>query len=128
MTIGANPPKTRPVPRTPSIARRPANLARLAITLFALFAFTLQSFVTQVHVHGTPVATTQSVKTSKGAPEPANCPICQEMLHAGQYVMPSAANFLPLSLVSVAVSTTTGIAAVAQSPSHSWNSRGPPRV
>lgn len=114
--------------RTPSIARRPANLARFAVTLFALFAFSLQSFVMQVHVHGGTVAAAQTAKTSKPAPEPANCPICQEILHAGHYVMPSAAGWLPLSQFSAIVSIWTGSAVLSQSSSHSWNSRAPPRL
>ena len=114
--------------------------ARLAITLFALLAFTLQTYVTQTHIHGatrinSAAATLAFDKNAahKQQPDkfppgsdPANCPLCQEILHYGTYVTPAAASLLlPSFTVSVA-SIVIDIAAITQAYSHSWKSRAPP--
>lgn len=119
---------------------RQCNSARLAITLFALLAFTLQSYVTQTHIHGaarinSAAATLAFDKNAvhKQQPgkfppgdDPANCPICQEILHTGTYVTPSvAALLLPSVAVSIAV-IVVDIKTIAQASSHSWKSRAPP--
>ena len=116
------------------------NAARLAITLVALFAFTLQSYVTQVHIHKlTPgnIAATQfeSGKTSFGnqkqgklpaRDDPANCPICQEILLAGHYVTPSPVAWTPLSVETFTIPIAIVVSTIAQAYSHSWKSRAPP--
>jgi hypothetical protein len=116
------------------------NGARLAITLFALFAFTLQTYVTQTHIHGmarinSAAATLAFDKNAahKQQPgkfppgdDPANCPICQEILHTGLFVTPSAAALLlPTVAVSIAA-IVVDIKTIVQAPSHSWKSRAPP--
>jgi hypothetical protein len=120
--------------------RRPArtspirSAARLALTLVALFAFTVQSVVTQIHVHGTAVGDTASVASGKVQPgklppggDQSNCPICQAIVHAGAFTAPVTA-ILPLpAFASFAVTASVRIAYVAQASSHSWNSRAPPR-
>ena len=114
--------------------------ARLAITLFALLAFTIQSYVTQVHIHGTAriggatlaldKSATQQQSPGKAPPgdDPANCPICQQILHAGSFVAPSAAAFVPLTLTASIVAIVIEIATLAQAYSHSWRSRAPPQI
>jgi hypothetical protein len=58
--------------------------------------------------------------------DPANCPICQEILHAGQFVAPGApALALPVAAISIAV-LVVDIAAPPQRASHAWQSRAPP--
>jgi len=111
--------------------------ARLAITLFALLAFTLQTYVTQTHIHAAAINTASTTfdkgATQKQQPDkfpqgndPANCPICQEILHTGQFVTPSAtALLLPTLTVSI-VAIVVDIKTIAQAPSHSWKSRAPP--
>jgi hypothetical protein len=106
---------------------------RLAITLFALLAFALQGYVTQTHIH-----LTRAMSASLSVPaehekypskdDPSNCPICQEILHAGAFVTPSA---VPLVLPSFAVSiiaTIVEIPVAARTLSHNWQGRAPPRA
>ena len=114
--------------------------ARLAITLFALLAFTLQTYVTQTHIHGIARVSTvtatlafdknavQKQQPDKFPPanDPANCPICQEILHTGYYVTPSVA-VLPLPAVAVSIAPTViDIMTIVAAHSHSWKSRAPP--
>ncbi|HWA88813.1 MAG TPA: hypothetical protein VG889_02180 [Rhizomicrobium sp.] len=111
--------------RVPSTTRSPAKLARLWLTLFALFAFTLQAYATQSHVHAAAITKQLPGKLSD---DQANCPLCQATLHAGTYVTPSAASFVPPVLVLCGVFVATRIAATVQSAPHGWNSRAPPQT
>ena len=120
--------------RSPRTVPKIRNGARLAITLVALLAFALQTLVLQTHIHGVPLAGTAGVTLSveKGqqpAPpvnDPANCPICQEMLHAGAFVAPGAATLQIATLASVIDFVFVEIFATAQTRSHGWKSRAPP--
>ncbi len=111
------------------------GVARLAITLFALLAFLLQSYVTQIHIHGATWNTTAALdagKTQQPAKIPAgndqnNCPICQSIAHAGQFVTPSAIAIAIPALAAFHVAVDKDTATVARSTSHSWKSRAPPR-
>ena len=108
--------------------------ARLAITLVALLAFALQTLVLQTHIHGTPLTAGVSLSVEKGqqpdkfAPsdDPANCPICQEMLHAGAFVAPGAATLQLTTLVAVIDFVFVEIFATTQTYAHGWKSRAPP--
>jgi len=110
---------------------------RLAITFFALFAFAVQSYVTQVHIHGAPhVAAGYALDKDVGqkpdkfppSDDPANCPICQEILHAGHYVTPSAA-ILPLPVAApFTIARIVEVVTIAAIYSHGWKSRAPPLV
>ena len=110
------------------------SAARFALTLVALFAFTVQSVVTQIHVHGAAAGDTVSVALGKTQPgklppggDPSNCPICQAVMHAGNFTAPVVA-VLPLpAFASFAITASVSVAATAQTSSHSWNSRAPPR-
>jgi hypothetical protein len=110
-------------------------VARLAITLFALLAFSLQSYVTQIHIHGTtwnPAATLDTGKTQQPGKIPArndqnSCPLCQVIAHAGQFVTPSAVAIALPALVAFHVVADKDTATVTHSFSHSWKSRAPPR-
>jgi len=122
--------------------RRRNSSARVAVTLFALLVFAFQTYVVQTHIHLSPQAI-GSVTVGAKAPaldaqkqqpdkfpardDPANCPICQELLHSGQFVTPSAvATLLPSLLVSV-IAIVIHIAVAPEATSHTWQSRGPPR-
>lgn len=113
--------------------------------LAALMAFTLvvQGVVTQSHFHNPGhelEAAGMVVKaTSNGltlpAPlklpindNPANCPICQQLIHAGQFVAPAwlAPLLLIITLSSVEIETDTRSA--FDTVSHSWLGRGPPQA
>ena len=113
---------------------------RLAITFLALLAFTFQTLVVQTHIHGAArvgAASTQlaldgtashdqSPDKFPPSDDPANCPICQELLHAGAFVTPTAAA-LQISTVVMSVDiVVVEIAAIERTFSHSWKSRAPP--
>ena len=113
-----------------AIAKRSA--ASRLVTLFALLVFALQGYLVQVHVHG---GVTAPQPTHVTAPshnpvdpyDPASCPLCQEMLHAGVFVMPSMVS-LPLQLDWIVFLTSSVIPRpVATERTVSWQSRAPPR-
>jgi hypothetical protein len=119
---------------------------RSVVVLVALTAFALQSYVTQTHIHMTAAAQSSqsapkmAAKDAKSDPgttprdrypsnqDPANCPLCQEILHAGHYVAPSAvAFFLPSQ--SLSIIPLLAAAPVSLAPAgYSWQSRAPPRA
>jgi len=102
-----------------------------------LLTFALQSYVTQTHIHLAPgsfasyselgAAKKQLPDKFPAQDDPANCPICQEILHSGQFVTPSAASALLPSLSVSIIAIVTQIVAVPKTASHTWQSRGPPR-
>ena len=122
--------------RSPLTLPRVRNGARLAITLVALLAFALQTLVLQTHIHGTPLAGTAGVTLAveKGqqpdklppANDPANCPICQELLHAGAFVAPTAVAFQVATIATVIDFVFAQIFATTQTYAHGWKSRAPP--
>lgn len=124
------------VARSPRTLLKVRNGARLAITLVALLAFALQTLVLQTHIHGVPLGGTAGVTLAveKGqqpdklppANDPANCPICQEMLHAGAFVAPGVATLHIATLASVIDFVFAQIFAATQTRSHGWKSRAPP--
>jgi hypothetical protein len=101
------------------------RVAALPAILFFAFAFLFQGFAVQTHIH-TPAAApaTHSGKTLPG--DPAKCPLCQEFLLSGSFVMPAAA---ALPVPAAAVFTAVRLAAaqrIRRFPSHSWHGRAPP--
>jgi hypothetical protein len=128
--------------------RRTPDLARRALLLFALTAFALQGYVTQTHIHFAPgsfgamlsdtgkiVPVAQSAEKDGTLPrdkwpandDPANCPICQEMIHSGAFVTPTvAALALPTEVFSV-IAIVIDVPQFTSAVSHSWRGRGPPR-
>lgn len=82
--------------KTSAVRRRGAGWH--AIALFVVLAFALQSFVTQTHIHAnakTPAETCVSkciVHTPlRHSPfsNPADCPFCQAIMHAGSFFAPA---------------------------------------
>jgi hypothetical protein len=101
-----------------------------------LCTFTLQSFITQTHIHGTvfPVGSIQIAKATEHAPaqapsdrEPASCPFCQAVASAGAFFTPAAPIlFLPIHWAeAVAVSIATRVE--LHISTHNWHSRAPPQ-
>ncbi len=113
---------------------------RFIVALLTLLAFTSQSIVTQTHIHGaghlasaaTPTVTGHAAHSSlpdKAPPadDQSNCQICQGLAHAGSYVTPSAAA-VTVSAVAMTFSIlVTDTVWIAQTHSHAWQSRAPPR-
>lgn len=124
-------------PLTASLRAPRFHAARLALIVFTLFAFALQTFVVQTHIHGSTSAgavigksAVQERQPSKLPPggDPANCPICQELLHAGAYVTPAAATWQPVAIATFIEVVVFEARSIRQIHSHGWNSRAPPRI
>jgi hypothetical protein len=135
----------------PGISRlRRVSSWRQVLPMLMLVAFALQSYVTQTHIHfaghvvtggfafpgedsKAPNAAALGAAQDKGdhdkypsGDDPANCPICQEILYAGHYVAPSA---IAVLLPTLAVQTIARVEAALpfiSSVSHIWQVRGPP--
>jgi hypothetical protein len=104
---------------------------RLLVTLFALFAFSLQTYIGQIHIHLGPDAGIGQKHAPDKFPangDPANCPICQEVLHHGQFVTPSSAALLPPMFTVSIVSIVAPVTVIARVVSHGWRSRAPPKA
>ncbi len=121
------------VPGQGMTAEKPL-FARLTMLVLAL-VFAVQSFAVQTHIHGQPVtalAHVTHVSTPTGpAPQdpydPANCPLCQEMLHAGVAVVPVVADFLVILNAVAFAPAFILLPHAATERQHSWQSRAPPR-
>lgn len=127
------------------------RLPHLFAALFGLLAVALQSFVVQTHIHvQQPAFRTQAISLitlaassmagvelalgQDGLPadnypvnrDPANCPLCKELTHSGQYV--SSASVLATLPFSVTVNFIVfrEIAPSLFAASHTWRGRAPP--
>ena len=128
-------------------------LSHWPIACLALLALLIQSFVVQTHIHipqgagrsaslslvtlaGTFVAgpAAQTAENPAAVPrdkypineDPSNCPLCQEVLHGGRFIAPSAAIVAPplsVGLIFIAVSES---ATFLSAGTHFWHSRAPP--
>jgi hypothetical protein len=109
-----------------------------AIGWVVLFAFTLQSFITQTHIHGVfSGGNTEAAKVrASGSPHgkapkqnsSAGCPFCQAITHAGVFAAPSSPNLvLPIRLAELGTPLFLA-AAIGIAPSLPWHSRAPPHV
>ena len=118
------------------------------VGLLGLLAVALQSFVVQTHIHVQQPAVraqalglttlaasvSDSVSSQAGAPvdnypihrDPANCPLCKELTHSGQYV--SSASVLATLPYPVTVNFIVfrEIAPSLFAASHTWRGRAPP--
>lgn len=116
------------------IAMTGKPVASRLVTLFALLVFALQGYLVQTHIHPVPAMALRIVHSSAPAGsgpvdpyDPASCPLCQEILHAGAFVAPVIAS-LPLQLdwiVSLAATVLPNPSTIQQSLN--WQSRAPPR-
>jgi hypothetical protein len=117
---------------TPRVLSWPAP-ARRWITALALLAFCLQSLALQTHVHQPLQPTLAKIQTGSAPSAPLKldpmdqCRLCQELVHAGTFITPSAAvsaaslNFVATSFVIPLVLASDPATAFA------WQSRAPPR-
>ncbi|HEY3637002.1 MAG TPA: hypothetical protein VGK90_02535 [Rhizomicrobium sp.] len=108
------------------------------VTWVVLLAFTLQSFVTQTHIHWTPQASaaTTVAKLVQNPVSPIKspfekdtsaCPFCQAIVHAGAFFA-SGAPLLVLPAAWTDYVIPLLIAPMAGAPdAHSWRSRAPPQ-
>ena len=112
-------------------AKRTSSGWRFVVCLL-LVAFTLQSYITQTHIHNTTPAAITKVSTHSNGKTPLNdnpvdCPFCQAVAHDGPFHLPPA----PLLILSIAFVELAPLALRLDRPSkagaHIWRSRAPPR-
>jgi hypothetical protein len=126
--------------------------SHLLVALIGFLAIALQSFVVQTHIHVPqgaarvqPVSFITALAASAGvgdastaqtgAPadqypvnrDPANCPLCKELTHSGQYI--SSASILAALPFAVSVNFIVfrDIAPSLFAASHNWRGRAPPQ-
>src|SRR3569833_2083757 len=101
----------RPMTRRARAIARPAPAARRWLTLAAILAFFLQSLGVQTHIHGTdsvaPVVKAVSVQAPAPAPLKSQdqidqCRLCQELVHAGNFITPSVLTVPASALLALA--------------------------
>lgn len=112
-----------------------AGLRRVTL-LAALLAFVWQSYVVHSHVHlHAALAASTSASQSDGpllagddapAAPPTTCAICQEIAHAGVFLLPDAV--MPIAPAATALLSPPAFAlgAAVAGRSHAWHSRAPP--
>ena len=128
---------------------RAAGSSRLALSRFVmlvtLIAFSVQTYLTQTHIHiaseSRSALTLETVadmtKALTGAPaapkdkyppneDPANCPLCQELIHSGQFVTPAAAAILLPSLSVSVIDLVASVPTLTRAVTHIWRGRAPP--
>jgi len=104
-----------------------------------LLAFTLQSFVTQTHVHFSLHAIDRAaavkvlVNASDHGKSPigndtTDCPFCQAIFSAGAFFIPAPLPLLPPTMWAENVGRSMSASAPDSEIAHSWQSRAPPRV
>jgi hypothetical protein len=105
---------------------------RRLVLAFTLVAFAQAGYFTQTHIHGAPGLAGNSVLAQDGhgklpAPDdPAHCPLCQEYLLAGAYLVPP-----PIILPTPAAAAFEAYRAPRElffvaAASHGWYGRAPP--
>ena len=106
------------------------------VTLAVLLAFFLQGFAVQTHVHGVADRPAVTKANSYHAPAPAplkspdttdQCRLCQELVHAGNFITPSALAMPASQAFVLAVYSSLALAAPAPAAAFAWRSRAPPR-
>jgi hypothetical protein len=122
---------------------------RHVFLLFVATAFLFQSFVVQTHIHIPPSSSSaDTVDTDSGsapvkakpdqrvpAPDhlpvnddPAKCPLCQAVGHAGQFVWPAAAVFILPQIPVAIIPVAAALGRTTEPASHNWQGRAPPRL
>lgn len=113
------------------MARRRNSGWRL-IACLILITFSLQSYITQTHIHSaTPAAIVKIFNHSQGkAPldnNPVDCPFCQAVAHDGPFHLPT----LPLLILLVTfielAAPQLRLPRLSDAFAHIWQSRAPPR-
>ena len=122
--------------RRPRAIARPVPAVRRWLTLAAILAFFLQSLVVQTHVHGTdsvtPVVKTVSVQAPAPVPLKSQdtidqCRLCQELVHAGNFITPSVLAVPASQLLALTTVFSLLPPATAPPAAFAWQSRAPPR-
>ena len=104
------------------------------MAVFALLAFFFQSLAVQTHIHPQSTSAAQTVSVDigqKSAPlksqDPVDqCRLCQEMVHAGNFVTPPVAAALASLNFVPAVFATLVLPKNPSATAFIWQSRAPP--
>jgi hypothetical protein len=117
--------------RTRTLSRQAP--ARRWVTVVALLAFFLQNLLVQTHIHQ-PIQPTQSIAAHLPGPVPLKspdpidqCRLCQELVHAGVFLAPSASAALAGLAIAATIFAATPAALVSLARAFGWQSRAPPR-
>lgn len=118
--------------------RSRTDMGRNIVALLVAFAFALQSFLTQTHIHGAALAfdgpgivkVDASPPAGNKAPadnSPLDCPYCQAIAHSGLFFMPAAPLFrLPVELAQSIVAPDF-VQVIKSAAILHQRSRAPPR-
>jgi hypothetical protein len=102
------------------------------VLAFTLVAFAQAGYVVQTHIHGAPGLPANSVVAQAGhsklpAPDdPAHCPLCQEYLLAGAYLIPPPIILPTPAAAAFEASSISRVLSFVAAVSHSWHGRAPP--
>jgi hypothetical protein len=99
--------------------------------VLALLAFFFQSLVVQTHIHqpqSPAAAASQHVPAPLKTQDPIDqCRLCQELVHAGHFVAPSALVAVASPVFVAAVFTALPAQPDRPATAFAWQSRAPPR-
>ena len=109
------------------------------VTWILVLAFSLQSYVTQTHIHVTPhtIGRVTVGKLLAGRPahkkSPAEdgtdvCPFCQAVASASAFFAPTAPLVQPPALWAESIVLPLRAGAVGDTVAHNWHSRAPPQL
>jgi hypothetical protein len=106
--------------------------ARKWVATLSLLAFFLQSLAVQTHIHQSiPLkAVSQHLPGSqpfKGQDPVDQCRLCQELVHAGQFVTPSVALAIAGPAFALAIYAQSAGWPDSFATAFAWRSRAPPR-
>lgn len=108
---------------------------RQALVLLLVSLFAVQTYVVQTHIHigsaaGHAARLGQQDRHDPfpGNDDPANCPLCQEILHTGPFVTPSAIALLPPAFAISTIQLVDTALPHIFAPSHDWRGRAPPQI
>jgi len=117
--------------KTEVTSTRKANSGWRFIACLILITFTLQSYITQTHIHNaTPVAITKVFPHSQGKTplddNPMDCPFCQAVAHDGPFFFPTVL-LLILSVEFIELAAPAfHLHRSLEQLAHIWQSRAPP--
>ncbi len=113
---------------------RPNAPGRRWLALFALAAFFLQSLAVQTHIHPADRPMVVKVAAHQPTPNPLKtqdpidqCRLCQELVHAGAFITPSAAAIPASQTLVLAIFAFLPQGTAGPATAFAWQSRAPPR-
>jgi hypothetical protein len=108
----------------------PAARGWLAILIAFLFCWQTAAIQGHVHLAPPPAPTATGLHAQSSVPQPdtpATCPLCRELLHAGQLLAGTPpALAAPLAVPPLAPRPAAALASAGPQWSHAWRGRAPP--